>query len=207
MDKMRVAGSAAKAVGGVAVLGGIVCLILAPILGDLLVENLWGVEPLTYIGAVLVIVGLTAVTLTYVVSPARHSAEAVEASSGGSAERWSEITQQYFDLFDHDLGRPLRSILGKERESRALLQASGAAVEPAVSELLDEIERQTPNFRLMLSNIRVLVQLEAPEAGGQLQPVEPPEVIRRIVDRKPRRRTRSPGARAPSRRHSLRARK
>ncbi len=63
------------------------------------------------------------------------------------------------------------------------MQASGVAVEPAVGELLDEIERQTPNFRLMLSNIRVLVQLEAPDSGGQLQPVEPQEVVRRIVDR------------------------
>ena len=183
MDKMRVAGNAARAVGGVAVLGGIICLILAPILGDSLVENLWGVEPLTYIGAVLVIAGLTALTLTYVGLPTLRSANAVEASNGASAERWSEITQQYFDLFDHDLGRPLRRILGRERETRALLKASGAALEPAVSELLDEVERQTPNFRLMLSNIRVLVQLEAPDATAQLQPVEPQEVVRRIVDR------------------------
>ncbi len=183
MDKTSVARNAATAVGGVAVFGGIVCLILAPILGDSLVENLWGVEPLTYIGAVLVIAGLTAVSLTYAALLARRSTMAVKASNGASAERWSEITQQYFDLFDHDLGRPLRRILGKERESRALLQASGVEVEPAIGELLDEIERQTPNFRLMLSNIRVLVQLEAPDAGWQPQPVEPPEVIRRIVDR------------------------
>ena len=180
---MRVAGKVARAVGGVAVVGGIVSLILAPILGDSLVENLWGVEPLTYIGAILLIAGLAAVTLAYAAFPAVPSAGAVEASDGASTERWSEITQQYFDLFDHDLGRPLRQILGRERESRALLQASGAALEPAVSELLDEIERQTPSFRLMLSNIRVLVQLEAPDAPAQLQPVEPSEVVRRIVDR------------------------
>jgi two-component system heavy metal sensor histidine kinase CusS len=52
-----------------------------------------------------------------------------------------------------------------------------------VKDLLDEIEKQTPNFRLMLSNIQVLVQLESPEEPARLQPVEPSELIRRIVDR------------------------
>ena len=128
-------------------------------------------------------VGLAVVTLTYLVLPAQAPNGDAGADNGASVERWSEITQQYFDLFDHDLGRPLRQILGKERESRAILQSSSVVVEPAVSELLDEIERQTPSFRLMLSNIRVLVQLEAPDSTARPQPVEPSEVVRRIVDR------------------------
>ncbi len=183
MDKMRLVRNSARALGGIAVLAGVVNLILAPIVGDFLVENLWGVEPLTYVGAVLLIVGLAVATLTYLMLPAQAPDGAAGADNGASVERWSEITQQYFDLFDHDLGRPLRQILGKERESRAILESSGVAVEPTVSELLDEIERQTPSFRLMLSNIRVLVQLEAQGARVRPQPVEPSEVVRRIVDR------------------------
>ena len=49
--------------------------------------------------------------------------------------------------------------------------------------LLDEIERQAPDFRLMMSNIQVLVQLEAPESAPRRQPVEPSEVVRKVVDR------------------------
>ena len=64
-----------------------------------------------------------------------------------------------------------------------MLRASGDGVDPSVKELLDEIERQAPNFRLMMSNIRVLVQLESPEVLSDRQPVEPSEVVRRIVDR------------------------
>ena len=96
---------------------------------------------------------------------------------------WSETTLQYFQLFDHDLGRPLRRIIGKERELRAVMQANPGAADAGVIDLLDEIERQTPNFRLMMSNIQVLIQLESPESEDEVQPVEPTEVIRRIADR------------------------
>ena len=37
---------------------------------------------------------------------------------------------------------------------------------------------QAPNFRLMMSNIRVLIQLEAPDASFEPQPVEVSEVVR-----------------------------
>ena len=73
--------------------------------------------------------------------------------------------------------------MGKERELRAVLQSSGSVTAPAVEELLDEIERQTPSFRLMMSNVQVLVQLEAPDVPVRLQAVEPSEIVRRIVDR------------------------
>jgi len=86
-------------------------------------------------------------------------------------------------LFNHDLGRPLRRILGKERELRLLLQSSESEMYSEVKGLLDEIESQTPSFRLMMSNIQVMVQLEAPNLPIKTQPVEPTELIRRIVDR------------------------
>lgn len=62
------------------------------------------------------------------------------------------------------------------------MQASHETADAGVIDLLDEIERQTPNFRLMMSNIQVLIQLESPDYDEELQPVEPTEVVRRIAD-------------------------
>ena len=64
-----------------------------------------------------------------------------------------------------------------------MLQSSESELYPEVKGLLDEIESQTPSFRLMMSNIQVMVQLEAPNVPTKIQPVEPTELIRRIVDR------------------------
>ena len=172
-----------KIIAGAAAAAGLVCLVLAPVIGSSAFENLWGVEPLTYIGAVLMVSGLGIAAAAYVVPGLRNGAPVEGVSAEDENRRWSETTQQYFELFDHDLGRPLRRIAGKERELRAILQASRESVNPVVRDLLDEIERQTPNFRLMLSNIQVLVQLESPDAAPQVGPVEPAAVIRRIADR------------------------
>ena len=162
---------------------GNVGFILAPIIGDNLFDTLWGVEPLTYIGAVLLLVGLGAISLS-IVMPALIS---IWTGGTGAQEtieqRWSQVTQRYFELFDHDLSRPLRRILGKGRELRAVLRSTGTVDGTEIKELLDEIERQAPSFRLMISNVRVLVQLESPQAPVRNDPVEPTEVIRKIVDR------------------------
>ena len=170
----------ARVVVGVA---GVIAVLLAPFIGEELFGSLWGVEPLAYIGATLVIVGLGVTSLSYVLSGVAAGKSAGAGVDEATLERWSQVTQQYFELFDHDLGRPLRRILGKERELRAVLQSSGSVTAPAVEELLDEIERQTPSFRLMMSNVQVLVQLEAPDVPVRLQAVEPSEIVRRIVDR------------------------
>ena len=168
----------AKALGGMAALVGLISLVLAPLLGATLSDTLWGVEPLTYIGAVLVIIGLGTVSLSYVIPSL-----ITRRKRSGTEGQWGQITQDYFDLFQHDLGRPLRRILGKERELRAILDSSGAGADPAFMELLNEIERQAPNFRLMLSNIQVLVQLEASDTQLRSEPIEPSEVVRKIIDR------------------------
>lgn len=151
---------------------------VALVFGELLFPMLWGVEPLTYLGAVAVMLGLGLVTMSYA---------ALRPSANGTAapdmRGWGQVTLHYFELFHHDLGRPLRRILGRERELRALMQSNEVALPPAVKELLDEIERQAPSFRLMMSNIQVLIQLEAPDAPGSSQPLEPAQVVRRIVDR------------------------
>ena len=177
----------ARIIGGLVILAGIVNFILAPLIGESVSATLWGVEPLTYIGAVLVMAGLIVVSLSYIIPGviARRSGRGSVAEE--AVPRWNQVTQQYFELFHHDLGRPLRRILGKERELRTILQSlptpTRAEIEPVVKELLDEIEGQAPNFRLMMSNIQVLVQLEAPNAPTHLQPIEPSEVVRRIIDR------------------------
>ena len=170
-----------KITGAAVAVAGVASLALAPLIGGHLFDTLWGVEPLTYIGAMLLICGLGGVTISYVVPGLATGKSSVRERS--AMQHWSRVTRNYFELFDHDLGRPFRRILGSERELRAILQSSGAGIPPALAELLDEIERQTPNFRLMMSNIRVLVDLEAPYAPAQLQAVEPSEVVRKIVAR------------------------
>ena len=170
---------------GVAVaLSGLACFVLAPVVGPSAFNSLWGVEPLTYLGAVLLIVGLA-------IAVAGMAGATLESNASNRRvwtqedqyNHWRETTEQFFRLFDHDLGRPLRRIAGKQRELQAALQASGEPFNPTVQELMDEIARQTPNFRLMLSNIEVLVQLEAPGDAPPASPVEPSQIVRRIADR------------------------
>ena len=168
---------------GLVLVGGVVGLALAPFIGKSLFVELWGVEPLSYLGGLLVVAALGGTTLTYYL-PRLLGRDEVEVDiDQQTAEKWGQLTQQYFELFNHDLGRPLRRILGKERELRLLLQSSESEMYAEVKGLLDEIESQTPSFRLMMSNIQVMVQLEAPNVPTKIQPVEPTELIRRIVDR------------------------
>ena len=169
--------------GALVFLAGIVSLVLAPLIGSAAFDSLWSVEPLSYIGTLVAVVGLGAICLAYAVPALIAWRRGEGATNNPTVQRWSEVTQRYFDLFDHDLGRPLRRISGKERELRAVLQFAGAATDSNVQALLDEIELQTPNFRLMLSNIQVLVQLEGPGGSTAAQAIEPSELIRKIVDR------------------------
>ena len=171
----------AKAAGLLILIAAAACLALAPIIGKALFATIWGVEPLTYIGAALLAVGLAILLLAYALPQILRRQN--DSAPQRDMQDWSSVTQQYFELFDHDLGRPLRRILGKERELRAFLRAAENGSSSEITELLDEIEMQAPNFRLMMSNIRVLIQLEAPDAAFEPQPVEVSEVVRRIIDR------------------------
>ena len=177
---MRNAVTVVKISSGVIVLVGIMLLILAPLVGDKVFTSLWALEPLTYIGSALIIAGLGLAMAIYVSAQRLQPAQGKNRLHNGNS--WSETTLQYFQLFDHDLGRPLRRIAGKERELRAVLQATPGEPDVGVIDLLDEIERQTPNFRLMMANIQVLIQLESPNSIDPLQPVEPTEIVRRIAD-------------------------
>ena len=176
-------GGLARFLGVLVLIFGLGNLALAPLIGDAMFARLWGIEPLTYIGGALAILGLAITSLSYLISEMLRERRQQAEEDRHFAERWTQVTQQYFDLFNHDLGRPLRRILGKEREIREQLQAVGAEVPASVRELLDEIEEQTPSFRLMMSNMQVLIELETTNTGETLHAVEPAEVVRRIVDR------------------------
>ena len=68
-------------------LAGVIGLILAPLIGDAVFTNLWGVEPFAYIGAVLVIAGLGVTTLSYVVPNVTAGKSARDASDRAAVER------------------------------------------------------------------------------------------------------------------------
>ena len=163
-------------------LSGLTGMTLSPFIGEVLSPNLWGIEPIAYISAVIIVVSLTSICLSYYIPRLLNKSEGIGSFDHRTTEQWGLLTQQYFELFHHDLGRPLRRILGKERELRLSFRAANAELHPEVKGLLDEIEVQTPSFRLMVSNIQVLVQLESPKVPT-IQAVEPSELIRRIVDR------------------------
>ena len=93
--------------GGVAVFGGVILVILAPIIGDKLFDTLWGVEPLTYIGAILLLVGLGVISLSAVIPAVISLRTGGSVGEGTIEQRWSQVTERYFELFDHDLSRPL----------------------------------------------------------------------------------------------------
>ena len=137
-------------------------------------EAKWGIEPPAYIGGAVMIVGL---------ATALAASWAKTAESDQDSRTWSRVTQDYFDTFSHDMGRPFRRILGKQREVRARLEDPTNKVPDFVTELLDEIEQQAPSFRVMLANVRVLVELEDPAAGARWDPVDPGAVVRNVVDR------------------------
>ena len=146
---------------------------------DWLFEERWPVEPLAYIGVAGVVVGLAVAVCAYLISAGRNQT----ATGSTTSDDWSRITEQQFETFQHDLGRPMRRILGKCREARGVLAATGEDVSVVIHELLDEIEEQAPSFRLMMANIQVMINLETPDAPVERYPVEPPAVVSRIVER------------------------
>ena len=156
---------------------GLGLILLSPFIGEPVTPDLlWWIEPVAYVGAGLFIFGAI---VGYV---------SVKFNSNSRAERpdgrtWSQITQDYFDTFAHDMGRPLRRILGKQREARALLNETGEVTQRMVTELLDEIENQAPNFRLMIENVRVLVDLEDQSASPAIEPVDIAAIVRNVSDR------------------------
>ena len=156
---------------------GLGLILLSPFIGEPVTPDLlWWIEPVAYVGAGLFICGAI---VGYV---------SVKFNSNSRAGRpdgrtWSQITQDYFDTFAHDMGRPLRRILGKQREARALLNETGEVTQRMVTELLDEIENKAPNFRLMIENVRVLVDLEDQSASPAIEPVDIAAIVRNVSDR------------------------
>ena len=139
----------------------------------------WTVEPLSYFGIAGVVVGLGVAVGSYAATGGRNG----NGNGHNGVDDWSRLTEQQFETFQHDLGRPMRRILGKCREVRGVLAATGEDVSIVVHELLDEIEEQAPSFRLMMANMQVMINLETPDAALERYPVEPTAVVSRIVER------------------------
>jgi len=139
----------------------------------------WSVEPLSYVGIAAVVVGLAIAVAAYVGAGGRRG----NGNGLNGVDDWSRLTEQQFETFQHDLGRPMRRILGKCREARGVLAATGEDVSIVIHELLDEIEEQAPSFRLMMGNMQVMINLETPDAPAERYPVEPTAVVSRIVER------------------------
>ena len=139
----------------------------------------WSVEPLSYVGIAGLVVGLAIAVAAYVGAGGRRG----NGNGLNGVDDWSRLTEQQFETFQHDLGRPMRRILGKCREARGVLAATGEDVSIVVHELLDEIEEQAPSFRLMMGNMQVMINLETPDAPAERYPVEPTAVVSRIVER------------------------
>ena len=156
---------------------GLGLTLLSPFIGEPVTPDLlWWIEPVAYVGAGLFIFG----AIVGYVSVKFNSNSREERPDGRT---WSQITQDYFDTFAHDMGRPLRRILGKQREARALLNETGEVTQRKDTDLLDEIENQAPNFRVMIENVRVLVDLEDQSASPAIEPVDIAAIVRNVSDR------------------------
>ncbi|MDE0592522.1 MAG: HAMP domain-containing sensor histidine kinase [Dehalococcoidia bacterium] len=165
---------------GLAIAGiGLLLIVLSPFIGESLTPgSLWWIEPVAYIGSSVFVLGSLVAFIGFQVI-----AQRTKALTGDRTRTWSEVTQDYFDTFAHDMGRPLRRILGKQREARAVLNETGKVTPHMVAELLDEIENQAPNFRLMIENVRVLVDLEDDTAAPAIDPVDAAAIVRNVSDR------------------------
>ncbi|MBT3555042.1 MAG: HAMP domain-containing histidine kinase [Chloroflexi bacterium] len=165
---------------GLAIAGfGLLLILLSPFIGEALTRgSLWWIEPVAYIGSGVFVLGAVVAFIGFQIIDRR-----TKSLMGDRTRTWSQVTQDYFDTFAHDMGRPLRRILGKQREARALLNETGEVSTNMVSELLDEIENQAPNFRLMIENVRVLVDLEDHTAATAVDPVDAAAIVRNVSDR------------------------
>ncbi len=165
---------------GLAIAGiGLLLILLSPFIGESLTPgSLWWIEPVAYIGSGVFVLGSVVAFIGFQIIARR-----TKALTGDRTRTWSQVTQDYFDTFAHDMGRPLRRILGKQREARALLNETGEVSPHMVAELLNEIENQAPNFRLMIENVRVLVDLEDDTAAPAIEPVDAAAIVRNVSDR------------------------
>lgn len=88
-----------RIIGALVALAGIISLILSPFIGKALFATLWGVEPLAYIGAVLVIGGLAVISLSYFTPEVTGKKGRLGSTEERTPQKWSQMTQQYFELF------------------------------------------------------------------------------------------------------------
>ena len=81
-----------RVIGVVVFVAGLVVLLLAPLLGSAVFDRLWSVEPLSYIGAVVLLIGLGITSLSFFVPIAIAKYRGVDANGDSIAERWGSAT-------------------------------------------------------------------------------------------------------------------
>ena len=85
-------------VGAVVCLVGVILVLSAPILGGRLSDNLWAVEPVSYVAVVIIISGLVVITTSYSVSGILRRKISSYSSGNELMSNWASVTQQYFEL-------------------------------------------------------------------------------------------------------------
>ena len=144
-------------------------------------DRLWAVEPAAFVGnAVLLLFSLLTMAG---LAKLRAEPQSGRMESQQLERRWQRLTEEFLQVFEHDLGRPMRRIYGKERELQAVLRASGEQPAQAVRELMEEIERQVPNYRLMLRNVQALVNLEDEDFAPLSVPTDAGAVVEKTAVR------------------------
>ena len=151
-------------------------ILLTPVSGAWVSPNtIWTIEPAAYVGAAAAL--LSAAMTMAGLEKLRRKERQKQAASTEVERRWEHLTEEFLRVFDHDLGRPMRRIYGKERALEAILRASGHQPIGAVTELMEEIERQVPNYRLMLQNVQAMVNLEETDAVRVVIPTDIEAVV------------------------------
>lgn len=124
--------------------------------------------------AVLTVCGLLALAV-------RRGEEERKRREAG--RRWQRAAGQCLRFLAQDLDRPMRRISGKNRELQAALKAGARQPAEPLRELMQEIERQAPNYKLALRNIRSLVNLENGETRPRTTAVDVPATLEKTAAR------------------------
>lgn len=144
-------------------------------------DTLWAVEPAAYLGAAIALVS-GAMTIAGL-DRLRRQEQKKQATNRQLERRWQHLTEEFLRVFDHDLGRPMRRIYGKKRDLDVIIKTTGHEPIGAVTELIEEIEHQVPNYRLMLQNVQAMVNLEDTDARAMVIPTDAANVVGKTSDR------------------------
>ena len=96
---------------------GLGLILLSPFIGEPVTPDLlWWIEPVAYVGAGLFIFGAIVGYVSVKFNTNTRSARP-------DGRTWSQVTQDYFDTFAHDMGRPCEGYLvNNEKPEHCLMK-------------------------------------------------------------------------------------